>query len=276
VAPRVGEAPGSAWARAIAASAPLAAHSTSSRGGVSGDVGRGARAGPSHRAALDAPAVSLRESGSAQVWSATPPRHATARGLKGAAQVRGRPPRQRAQRLAPSSRSAVAAEPQAAPSRSPGLGGRVRREGIPSRGSSRRVANLVHRALLTPLLADRRENSPGRGSVDLVSRCRRGLRLRHPRSAASSRRPHSEGRVPLRALDARSHDEIASQSDQRSRSKVGGAAMPMRCIAGTFRIVGSEPDGDSIRFYPDAASSGNSFRVLTRSDERPGWVAAAA
>jgi hypothetical protein len=30
--------------------------------------------------------------------------------------------------------------------------------------------------------------------------------------------------------------------------------MPMRCIAGTFRIVGSEPDGDSIRFYPDDPS----------------------
>jgi hypothetical protein len=30
--------------------------------------------------------------------------------------------------------------------------------------------------------------------------------------------------------------------------------MPMRCIAGTFRIVGSEPDGDSIRFYPADAS----------------------
>jgi hypothetical protein len=27
--------------------------------------------------------------------------------------------------------------------------------------------------------------------------------------------------------------------------------MPMLCLAGTFRIVGSEPDGDSIRFYPD-------------------------
>jgi len=30
--------------------------------------------------------------------------------------------------------------------------------------------------------------------------------------------------------------------------------MPMRCIAGTFRVVGSEPDGDSIRFYPDDPS----------------------
>ena len=27
--------------------------------------------------------------------------------------------------------------------------------------------------------------------------------------------------------------------------------MPMLCLAGTFRIVGTEPDGDSIRFYPD-------------------------
>src|SRR6266581_2836793 len=27
--------------------------------------------------------------------------------------------------------------------------------------------------------------------------------------------------------------------------------MPMLLIAGGFRIVGSEPDGDSIRFYPD-------------------------
>jgi hypothetical protein len=30
--------------------------------------------------------------------------------------------------------------------------------------------------------------------------------------------------------------------------------MPMLCLAGTFRIVGSEPDGDSIRFYPDDPS----------------------
>jgi hypothetical protein len=27
--------------------------------------------------------------------------------------------------------------------------------------------------------------------------------------------------------------------------------MSMRLIAGTFRILGAEPDGDSIRFYPD-------------------------
>ena len=27
--------------------------------------------------------------------------------------------------------------------------------------------------------------------------------------------------------------------------------MPMLCLAGTYRIVASEPDGDSIRFYPD-------------------------
>jgi hypothetical protein len=27
--------------------------------------------------------------------------------------------------------------------------------------------------------------------------------------------------------------------------------MPMLCLAGTFRILGTEPDGDSIRFYPD-------------------------
>ena len=30
--------------------------------------------------------------------------------------------------------------------------------------------------------------------------------------------------------------------------------MPMLCLAGTFRIVGSELDGDSIRFYPDDPS----------------------
>jgi hypothetical protein len=27
--------------------------------------------------------------------------------------------------------------------------------------------------------------------------------------------------------------------------------MPMLCLAGTYRIVATEPDGDSIRFYPD-------------------------
>jgi hypothetical protein len=27
--------------------------------------------------------------------------------------------------------------------------------------------------------------------------------------------------------------------------------MPMLCLAGTFRILGTEPDGDSIRFYPN-------------------------
>ena len=27
--------------------------------------------------------------------------------------------------------------------------------------------------------------------------------------------------------------------------------MPMLCLGGTFRILGTEPDGDSIRFYPD-------------------------
>ena len=27
--------------------------------------------------------------------------------------------------------------------------------------------------------------------------------------------------------------------------------MPMLCLAGTFRILSTEPDGDSIRFYPD-------------------------
>jgi hypothetical protein len=27
--------------------------------------------------------------------------------------------------------------------------------------------------------------------------------------------------------------------------------MPMLCLAGTYRIVATEPDGDSIRFHPD-------------------------
>ena len=27
--------------------------------------------------------------------------------------------------------------------------------------------------------------------------------------------------------------------------------MPMLCLAGTFRIRGSQPDGDSVRFFPD-------------------------
>ncbi len=31
--------------------------------------------------------------------------------------------------------------------------------------------------------------------------------------------------------------------------------MPMLCLAGTYRIVGTEPDGDSIRFYPDDPSA---------------------
>jgi hypothetical protein len=30
--------------------------------------------------------------------------------------------------------------------------------------------------------------------------------------------------------------------------------MPMLCLAGTYRIIATEPDGDSIRFYPDDAS----------------------
>jgi hypothetical protein len=30
--------------------------------------------------------------------------------------------------------------------------------------------------------------------------------------------------------------------------------MPMLCLAGTYRIVATEPDGDSIRFYPDDPS----------------------
>ena len=30
--------------------------------------------------------------------------------------------------------------------------------------------------------------------------------------------------------------------------------MPMLCLAGTFRILSTEPDGDSIRFYPDDAA----------------------
>jgi endonuclease YncB( thermonuclease family) len=30
--------------------------------------------------------------------------------------------------------------------------------------------------------------------------------------------------------------------------------MPMLCLAGTFRIVDTEPDGDSIRFYPEDAT----------------------
>src|SRR5881227_772624 len=27
--------------------------------------------------------------------------------------------------------------------------------------------------------------------------------------------------------------------------------MPMLCLAGTYRIAGTQPDGDSIRFFPD-------------------------
>ena len=43
---------------------------------------------------------------------------------------------------------------------------------------------------------------------------------------------------------------------QRARAAQGPprhrvAAMPMLCLAGTFRILSTEPDGDSIRFYPD-------------------------
>jgi hypothetical protein len=30
--------------------------------------------------------------------------------------------------------------------------------------------------------------------------------------------------------------------------------MPMLCLAGTYRVIGTEPDGDSIRFYPDDPS----------------------
>ncbi len=32
--------------------------------------------------------------------------------------------------------------------------------------------------------------------------------------------------------------------------------MPMLCLAGTYRILSTEPDGDSIRFYPDGSSTG--------------------
>jgi hypothetical protein len=45
--------------------------------------------------------------------------------------------------------------------------------------------------------------------------------------------------------------------------------MPMLCLAGTFRIVGTEPDGDSIRFYPDDVSQwslvGGPHRVRTNA-----------
>ena len=30
--------------------------------------------------------------------------------------------------------------------------------------------------------------------------------------------------------------------------------MPMRLIEGTYRIIGAQPDGDSIRFYPNNPS----------------------
>jgi hypothetical protein len=30
--------------------------------------------------------------------------------------------------------------------------------------------------------------------------------------------------------------------------------MPMLCLAGSYRILATEPDGDSIRFYPDDAA----------------------
>jgi endonuclease YncB( thermonuclease family) len=45
--------------------------------------------------------------------------------------------------------------------------------------------------------------------------------------------------------------------------------MPMLCLAGTFRILGTEPDGDSIRFYPDDTSQwalvGGPHRVRTNA-----------
>jgi endonuclease YncB( thermonuclease family) len=36
--------------------------------------------------------------------------------------------------------------------------------------------------------------------------------------------------------------------------------MPMLCIAGSFRILGAEPDGDSVRFYPDEPSQWSLLR----------------
>jgi hypothetical protein len=45
--------------------------------------------------------------------------------------------------------------------------------------------------------------------------------------------------------------------------------MPMRLIEGTFRIVGAQPDGDSIRFYPNSPSEwglvAGSHRVQTNT-----------
>ena len=46
--------------------------------------------------------------------------------------------------------------------------------------------------------------------------------------------------------------------------------MPMLCLTGTYRIAGTEPDGDSIRFYPDdpaavGARAGKPTRCATNA-----------
>ena len=94
------------------------------------------------------------------------------------------------------------------------------------------------------------------------------LRGARRRSAASARAPRSvygitEGRsrrwpgtsARLCQPDAdklatrRSRGTRRSGTDSGPRHRVAG--MPMLCLAGTFRILSTEPDGDSIRFYPD-------------------------
>ena len=44
--------------------------------------------------------------------------------------------------------------------------------------------------------------------------------------------------------------------------------MPMLCLAGTFRILGTEPDGDSIRFYPDDPPLGARARTQRGAHQR--------
>jgi endonuclease YncB( thermonuclease family) len=59
----------------------------------------------------------------------------------------------------------------------------------------------------------------------------------------------------------------ATAADSSARPHVAEPTMPMFAIAGTYRIVGASPDGDSIRFYPDRpdAFTAAGLRVRTNA-----------
>jgi hypothetical protein len=61
----------------------------------------------------------------------------------------------------------------------------------------------------------------------------------------------------------------------------GGVAVGMLLIAGTYRIVGAAPDGDSVRFYPDDPSQwdlvagAHQVRATPSAGRSCGWMVSA-